>query len=376
MQTLGATQSASAVQLVRHAPSPPHEYGAHETGSAVRQTPAPLQVRAGVAVDPVHAPAAQAVAPEYCRHAPAPSHIPSLPQVIAPWSAHCASGSLPLGTSMHSPSLPAIAHDLHVPAHAALQQTPCAQIADAHSSPAVHGAPGGFGPQLPFTHAAPATQSAPVVQLDRHFPSLPHRYCPHESATVAPHVPSPSHSAACVTVDAAQVCARQIVPRAYSAHAPVPSQNPSRIHPIAPSSGHSSRGSAPTGTFMHVPTLPGCAHDWHNPEQSDRQQMLSKQKPLLQSPAAAHVAPISAPVVADPPLPPAPPPLPAVPVPPPSPVAMSIGASMGGDPSCCRVSPAPPQLAASNTSNETRRQARMSSGNGCPQQRRKGQAPG
>ena len=34
---------------------------------------------------------------------------------------------------------------------------------------------------------------------------------------------------------------------------------------------------------MHVPTLPGCAHDWHRPAQSDRQQMPSKQKPLLQS---------------------------------------------------------------------------------------------
>jgi hypothetical protein len=49
------------------------------------------------------------------------------------------------------------------------------------------------------------------------------------------------------------------------------------MQPAMPSSRQSSRGSAPTGTFMQVPTLPGCAHDWHSPEQSDRQQMSSKQ---------------------------------------------------------------------------------------------------
>src|SRR4029079_15843071 len=136
----------------------------------IRQTPAPLQVRAGVAVDPAQVAAAHVVAPEYGRQAPAPSQVPSPPQVIAPSSVHCESGSEPLGTSMHSPSLPAIAHDLHVPAHAALQQTPCAQNVDAQSPPVEHGAPGGFGPQLPLTHAAPATQSAGVVQLDDTLP--------------------------------------------------------------------------------------------------------------------------------------------------------------------------------------------------------------
>jgi hypothetical protein len=115
---------------------------------------------------------------------------------------------------MHSPSLPAIAHDLQVPAQAVLQQTFCAQIVDAHSPPDVQAAPGGFGPQLPFTHAAPATQSAALVQLDLHLPSAPHRYWPHESLVASPHVPSPSHSAACVTVDDAQLCGLQIVPRA------------------------------------------------------------------------------------------------------------------------------------------------------------------
>jgi len=136
--------------------------------------PAPLQVRTGVAIDPLQAAGAHVVPPEYLRHAPAPSQVPSAPQVIAPSSSHWPRGSEPLGASMHWPSLPPIAHDLHVPAHAVVQQTPCAQNVDAHSLPAVHDAPGGFGPQLPFTHAAPATQSADVAHVDRHFPSPPH----------------------------------------------------------------------------------------------------------------------------------------------------------------------------------------------------------
>src|SRR5580765_6884421 len=116
------------------------------------------------------------------------------------------------------------------------------------------------------------------------------------------------------------------------------------MQPVAPSSLHSLRGSVPTGAFMQVPMLPGCAHDWQRPEHSDRQQMLSKQKPLLQSPASAHAAPISAPVATDPPLPdkpplpplpPAPddpPPPPAAPPVPPPPNGLSIDVSPG-DPS-------------------------------------------
>ena len=38
---------------------------------------------------------------------------------------------------------------------------------------------------------------------------------------------------------------------------------------------------------------------------------------------------------------------------------MSIGASLGGDPSGLRASPAPPQPAASNASSESRRRVRM-----------------
>ena len=98
---------------------------------------------------------------------------------------------------MHCPSLPAIAHDRHVPSQAVAQQTPVTQKPDAQSLALAHAAPGGFGPQLPFTHAAPPTQSALVVQLARQpSPEALHMYAPHESAAAAPHAPSPSQRAA------------------------------------------------------------------------------------------------------------------------------------------------------------------------------------
>ena len=62
---------------------------------------------------------------------------------------------------------------------------------------------------------------------------------------------------------------------------------------------------------MHVPTLPGWLHDWQVPAQSERQQTSSKQKPLLQSAAPSHAAPISAPGATDPPVPATPPLVPA-----------------------------------------------------------------
>src|SRR5262245_53223557 len=110
---------------------------------------------------------------------------------------------------------------------------------------------------------------------------------------------------------------------------------------------------------MHVPTLPGCAHDWHRPEQSDRQQILSKQWPLLQSSSIVQAAPTSAPGATEPPAPAVPPPgLPALPPRPPT--AVSIGASGGGDPSGLRDSPPPPQPAATTSaSNGSSRRDRM-----------------
>ena len=215
MQTWPATQSPSFAQLVRQVSPDAQVYAPHEAGTTIRQVPPPLHVRAGIAIAPLQLAAAHTVPLAYFRHAPAPSQAPSFPQLAAPWSAQWFSGSAPAGTSMHRPSLPAIAHERQVPSQAVAQQTPSTQKPDAQSDAAAQAAPGGLGPQLPFTHAAPPTQSALLAQSARHAsPACLHMYAPHESAAVDPHAPAPSQRAAWLTVEPEHDCARQIVPAA------------------------------------------------------------------------------------------------------------------------------------------------------------------
>jgi hypothetical protein len=88
MQVFGAAQSAFAVQVVRHAPAVLQEYGSHRVLVTVRQTPAPLQVRFGVRVDPLQPPVEQIVPSAQLRHAPMPLQAPSVPQVVAAVAGH------------------------------------------------------------------------------------------------------------------------------------------------------------------------------------------------------------------------------------------------------------------------------------------------
>ena len=104
---------------------------------------------ASVATPPVQLSAPQTVPDAYLRQAPAPSQVPSPPQVVAPSSLHCMRGSWPAGTFVQVPALEGSAHDLHVPVHAVLQQTPCSHIPELHSGSLPHVAPMGFFPQLP-----------------------------------------------------------------------------------------------------------------------------------------------------------------------------------------------------------------------------------
>jgi len=109
----------------------------------------------------------------YRRHAALPSHIPSLPQVVAPWSAHWPSGSEPSGTLVQVPTLLGTAHERQVPVQVVPQQTPCSQKPELHSGPPPHAAPIGFLPQLPLMQLLGARQSASLVQMVKQRPSLP-----------------------------------------------------------------------------------------------------------------------------------------------------------------------------------------------------------
>jgi hypothetical protein len=130
--------------------------------------PVPLHVRAGVNVVAVHVGAAHCVPAAYSRQAPLPLHEPSVLQLVVPRSLHWFSGSMPFGTLVHAPTVPASAQDWQVPPHAVSQQTPCAQKPDRHSPPAPHATPGPFLAQLPPMQVNGETQSVLTVQVVRH----------------------------------------------------------------------------------------------------------------------------------------------------------------------------------------------------------------
>jgi hypothetical protein len=169
LQVLGLTQSLLDPHVVRHAFAP-HTNGVQDDCVPGWQAPAPLHWGADVNVDPVHVAAPHVVPAAYSRQAPAPSHVPSVPQVAAPWSAHWLRGSCPAATSVHVPMAPAMAHDRHVPVHELVQQTPCWHRPDWHSVPAPHVTPGSFFEHTPLLQTLPAAQWASVVQVMRHVP--------------------------------------------------------------------------------------------------------------------------------------------------------------------------------------------------------------
>lgn len=96
-----------------------------------------------------------------------PVHIPS---------------SVPLGTSAHVPTLPAILHARHVVVHVSLQQTPSTQLVLTQSPPAAHVLPRDFlHVPLPSHASLPLTLHGELTAVDG-FEGLPcgsQRSCVH-----------------------------------------------------------------------------------------------------------------------------------------------------------------------------------------------------
>jgi len=132
-----------------------------------------LRVRAGEYVDPVHVCATQTVPAAYRRQAPLPSQVPSVPQLAAPLSMHWFSGSAPTGTKVQVPEVPVSAHDRQVPVQLELQQTPCWQRPEAHSTPPAQVMPSGFLVHWPALQMLGATQSLSDAQVVRQVALVP-----------------------------------------------------------------------------------------------------------------------------------------------------------------------------------------------------------
>jgi hypothetical protein len=256
LQTLPPEQSALVAHEVRHAPAVPQEYGLHPCCVPGMHVPVPLQRPGRVAVTPVQAGDTHCVPEAYCRQAALPSHMPSLPQVDAPWSAHWPSGSAPSGTLVQVPMLPGTAHDRQVPGQVPPQQTPCSQKLELHSRAPPQAAPIGFLPQLPLMQLLGGRQSLSPVQIVRQRLSVAQLNGAHVWPGVGSQTPAPLQRNADVSVDPVHPISLQTVPAGYLSHAPVPSHMPVDPHVDAASTAHSSRGSVPSWALTQVPTVP------------------------------------------------------------------------------------------------------------------------
>jgi hypothetical protein len=101
---------------------------------------------------PVGQPAALQGVPDAYLWQPPPSHLPLVPQVVAPWLMQVlvVSGE-PAGRLVHVPRELASAQDLQTPSQGDEQQTPWAQMLETHSVLLLHVAPGFFLPhELPL----------------------------------------------------------------------------------------------------------------------------------------------------------------------------------------------------------------------------------
>jgi hypothetical protein len=170
VHTAGVSQSALAAQVALHAEAPQRN-GKHELAAGVTHAPAPSHVDAGVYVAP-DPEVGQLASPQGvpCANfwqAPA-SHMPFVPQLAAPSAAQVLEGSgAPGGTSPQTPIAPGSAHDLHAPAHAVEQHTPCAQKVEAHSVASEQNEPMGFLPHELPTHTLGVRQAVLVVHAPK-----------------------------------------------------------------------------------------------------------------------------------------------------------------------------------------------------------------
>ncbi len=152
-------QSASLAQWLTQA-VPLQRYGTQAWTPWARQVPRPSQVPAVFRRSPLQAGGLQTVSAAYLAQPPKPSQAPVCPQVDLSVALQILWGSpTPMAAGQQVPIRPLWLQLTQGPAQVTLQQKPSAQKPDAHWLAAVHTAPIGRLPQLPFTHLTLAAQS-------------------------------------------------------------------------------------------------------------------------------------------------------------------------------------------------------------------------
>lgn len=138
--------------VARHDDAPSH-LKAPQLCEPAPHAPRPSHVPASVSVEDIAGQDAdeQPVPVGHFWQPPAPSHLPSVPQVDAVCVAQKVAGAVvPAATGAHVPALPPTLHALHAPHGPESQHTPSVQLALPHWSAAVHAVPSAsFGAHAP-----------------------------------------------------------------------------------------------------------------------------------------------------------------------------------------------------------------------------------
>jgi len=231
-----------------------------------------------------HVSAPQTVFAGYFAQPPAPSQRPFVPHEAAPWFWQIEWLSrLFDGKGVQVPRVDASAQLWQAPPQALLQQTPSTQKPEAQSAAFMQEPPCCMGPQLWFTQAIPAVQSASVMHDGLQAP-FAHRKGVQSWSPGGLQLPSPSQVPGVFKRSPAHEGKTHTVSAAYIAQAPKPSQVPVWPHFAAPLSLQMLRGSGLPGSMgQQVPRRPVWLHDTHAPWQASAQQTPSVQKPEAQS---------------------------------------------------------------------------------------------
>jgi hypothetical protein len=195
------------------------------------------------------------------------------------------------GRDVQRPSDEGRAQLRQAPAQASAQQTPSTQKLDAHSAAAAHTWPFCLGPQLPFTQARPAAQSALLVHLLLQAPPT-QRNGGQSWTPGGRHVPWPSQVPGVLRRSPEHDAWMQMLSAAYFSQPPNPSQDPVWPQLAAPPSLQTLRGSGFPGSMgQQVPSCPTRLQDTHAPWHATEQQTPSVQNPDTQSVLVPQAAP-------------------------------------------------------------------------------------
>ena len=248
-------QLESAAHVARQArPAASHWYAPQDVSAPGLQVPEPLQVDGACAVA-LEQLAARHWVPATCfRQAPAPSQVPSSPQVDGLLAPHSSRGLVPGSAALHVPRLFVAAQVLQLPVQAVLQQTPSTQKPLPQSPATAQAVPfASRGTQVPAAQWVPAVQSAFEPHVAAH-PEAPHMNAPHDMVFGIWQMPAPLQVLAGWYVEPEQEAAVHTVPSVHLRQAPPPSHCPSRPQVAVSSGAHSLSGSVPPTTARQRPS--------------------------------------------------------------------------------------------------------------------------